>query len=548
MAKMIPLIDSNEIENFAERDCYEALKKLPDQYTVLHSFRWSNPRSHFNLKRHGEADFVVVHPNKGFIVIEVKAGNINYADGSFYYQKGLSTNPMQQAEDSMFFIRERLKESTRGVLPNSFSACWFPDISINSLSVKLPSDYFIEAIFTKETLNDTATFLEKLYSTNKQTITFPNELFVSAIAPDFNLVMSVSNLIDKNNRILHMMTLEQAKLLDYIEEQNSAVIHGAAGTGKTMIAIEKAKRIADKGDKVLFLCYNALLKNHLESLVVHPNISFENVHSLTAKISSSGNVAESDLLDLLFGKTAKNFEYDSVIIDEAQDIQSELVDLLSNLTRSHFYVFYDKNQLIQKETIPNWIASADCKLILSRNCRNTIRIAKTSCVSINIEPKLNDRAFEGEKPYLYVDDEITALKRIESLIDTLVNKEGIKIKDITVLTIKTEDKSIINQSPKLKSLSQTSNPHGFTFTSTRKFKGMESEIVIVVDIDHELIDSDLAKRMLYVASSRAKNLLYLFCVADSDTANDIAYAINGTPKARKGKYALVRALEAQLFE
>lgn len=542
---MIPLIDSKEIENLAERDCYEALMKLPESYTVIHSFRWSNPRSHFKLKRNGEADFVVVHPNKGFIVIEVKAGHISYKDGSFYYQNGMNTNPMQQADDSMFFIRERLKESTKGVLPNSFSACWFPDISRNVLNIKLPSDFFTEAIFTKETLTNTESFLDRLYSTNKQTISISNDLFISTIAPDFNLVMSVSNLIDKNNRILHMLTMEQSRLLDYIEEQESAVIHGAAGTGKTMIAIEKAKRIAEKGERVLFLCYNSLLKNHLDNLSVHPNISFENVHSLAAKIISSANVSESDLLDLLSGKTSKNFDYDSVIIDEAQDIQSELVDLLSTLIRSHFYVFYDKNQLIQKETIPYWIASADCKLILSRNCRNTIRIAKTSSIPINVEPKLNERAFEGEKPYLFVEDQESVIRRIELLIDDLVNKEGVSLSDITVLTLKTEDKSIINQSQKLKSLSQSSNPRGFLFTSTRKFKGLESEIVIVVDLDKESLESDLTKRMLYVAASRAKNLLYIFCIADSDDANAIAFAINGTPKTRKGKYALSRALEAQ---
>ena len=44
---------------------------------------------------------------------------------------------------------------------------------------------------------------------------------------------------------------EQSGILNFLTEQRSAVVNGAAGTGKTMIAVEKAVRHAADGEKVL---------------------------------------------------------------------------------------------------------------------------------------------------------------------------------------------------------------------------------------------------------------------------------------------------------
>ena len=54
---------------------------------------------------------------------------------------------------------------------------------------------------------------------------------------------------------------EQIALLNYLEEQDNAVINGLAGTGKTVMAVEKARRHAEKDESVLFLCYNFYLKD-----------------------------------------------------------------------------------------------------------------------------------------------------------------------------------------------------------------------------------------------------------------------------------------------
>ena len=71
-------------------------------------------------------------------------------------------------------------------------------------------------------------------------------------------------MIEQMNQLLR----EQYKLLDFLEDQDTAVINGAAGTGKTMLAIEKARRHSIEGEKVLFLCYNRMLCDKLVDVVL----------------------------------------------------------------------------------------------------------------------------------------------------------------------------------------------------------------------------------------------------------------------------------------
>jgi len=52
-------------------------------------------------------------------------------------------------------------------------------------------------------------------------------------------------------------------LLDNLAAHNRAAIEGAAGTGKTVLAMEKARRLATTGRRVLLLCFNSPLAQDL---------------------------------------------------------------------------------------------------------------------------------------------------------------------------------------------------------------------------------------------------------------------------------------------
>jgi len=96
----------------------------------------------------------------------------------------------------------------------------------------------------------------------------------NVLSPSFNLVPSMQIDIENRKRAFNRLLEEQANLLNYLEEQNNAVINGVAGTGKTMIALEKARRHADNGEKVLFLCFNNKLKDFISENYPYENVAF----------------------------------------------------------------------------------------------------------------------------------------------------------------------------------------------------------------------------------------------------------------------------------
>lgn len=144
-------------------------------------------------------------------------------------------------------------------------AVWFPSITESDIRVmKLPTDSDKVLIMTKEALSNPQPFLEKIFSyelpgkkETNLTESEVNRILREILCPQFNVFPSVTFESDLKKIVFHRLLKEQAGILDFLSEQKTAVINGAAGTGKTMIAVEKAQRHAAVGEKVLFLCYNA---------------------------------------------------------------------------------------------------------------------------------------------------------------------------------------------------------------------------------------------------------------------------------------------------
>ena len=102
---------------------------------------------------------------------------------------------------------------------------------------------------------------------NKNNIKPPNTL-LPILERTFARSFEVAPLISQNLQ-LHKeqrirLTDNQMKLLDYIKNRRRAAISGGAGTGKTVLAVEKAKRLSKEGFKTLLTCYNKQLGMHLE--------------------------------------------------------------------------------------------------------------------------------------------------------------------------------------------------------------------------------------------------------------------------------------------
>ncbi len=542
MAKMIPSVMENDNNSWGEKKVFEALKtKLSAEYTVFHSVRW-NDRNEKDTVVWGECDFTVFHPKKGILVIEVKSGGIECVNDHWTYirtdngERYEMKNPMKQADRSKYRFKD-LRDEVLGINQENQDYClvetavWFPSVSRRDEIGEMPMEFKPELVLLEDALEKPEIYIDKIYDfyhgrLHTKLSAQHVEDIINAFAPHYRAMPSLRSKREEQEDMFERLTKEQNALLGYLEEQRVAAIQGAAGTGKTWLAVAKAKELAKSG-KVLFLCFNQFLRLDLQGLKdadpkEYKNIDFMNLPQLVAKKIGVFNVDKDEIHVFLERFDSYDWDYKHIVIDEGQDfddIEIEKLNEIALLLDGAFYVFYDKNQFVQGRGFPNWLKNAECRLVLTINCRNTYAIADTSGKTINVEPKVKDKLVKGDMPQFYICGDIkNATKRIATLIDQYRQNEY-RYDQICIITTKTEEKSFLNGIERIgnhKILSVRSK-EGVLFTTARKFKGLESDVIILVDVEQGTFADDENKRLFYVGASRAKHYLNIIhCESDED--------------------------------
>lgn len=524
MATMIPDIPKEFDAKSHEGIMFDELNQLPEEYYVFHSFEIVTIKNNQILE--SETDFVIFHHKKGLICLEAKAGQVKYENGYWQYGSGKvmkHNGPYIQAKRNKWNLRDYMVEHGLEYECNNckkLHAVWFPDVpEANFKGASLPGEGDIRITLTSDSFGHIQECIDNIFAFEGQDRCTTNlseksvqKILERVLAPSFNLISLQQIEQERNKNVFKRMLREQVALLNYLEEQNNAIINGLAGTGKTVMAVEKARRHSERDEKVLFLCYNTFLNEHLRQTYPYPHVSYYTVAGLSQRLCEKVDykALQEKLMQMFLEGT---FPYQHVIIDEGQDFGKEEIDeveiiellrenAIENEERNGtFYLFYDKNQMVQSKKAPKYIEDADCKLTLYRNCRNTENIALTSLRLLGSDkaPKLYPDAVMGDLPEIGFcatkEDVVTLLNaEIDKYIDAGYNS-------ITILTCKTEESSIIADCCKN---SKYNYKRGYVkFTTCRKFKGLESDVIIVVDIDKDTFE-DEGEQLMYVGTSRAR--------------------------------------------
>ena len=546
---------------------FSALERLPDDYYVVHSFQVNKIKPDGSLYE-GEADFVIFHPKKGILCLEAKATKVRYEHGEWLYSDGRkmrSGGPVEQARRGMYAIKDYMRDHGMENLIDYckfFFGIWFPlvpDYYIRGLT--LPPDILKELVLAEEALDNPEFYLNRIFqfTDHGKTETTINETQAARIVnevlcPQFEIAPTATFDVDTKRILFHRLLKEQASVLNFLEEQKTAVINGAAGTGKTLVAIEKAKRHACRGEKVLFLCYNSLLKNHLAGNYPNPNIDYYTIAGYACSVCRTSEPDYGMLCNTLLEMLENDsFPYQHVVVDEGQDFGSEVIeqaDVLETLKtiiedtkeNGSFYVFYDKLQLIQARKMPQFLENADCKLTLYRNCRNTENIAKASLRPIaNRNPKLMENYIVGVPVKLhFCKDAESVLGALDETLDGLLS-EGIE--NIVILTCKKESDSCL--ADYLENGEYPAGKKKILFTTCRKFKGLEADAVIMVDVDESTFLGNDGQNVLlyYVGASRARLHLDILTTLDATGSNMVLESLKKETSKRPQR-DLARALNA----
>jgi hypothetical protein len=543
MARIIPDLTINEIENRGERLFYQACKALPPEYTVMYSFKYreaNQKNGHVLVK---EADFVVVHPDRGFITIEVKTGEVSCIDGVWQYTSDgspLRKDPVSQAVGAYHAILGIFKESQKiSFGPKADYCIAFPECS--NVRGILPPHIAPDNVFLQNDLDNLHKKISDIFSSKK---IFPNvkhvTLLQNMLIPSFNIFTQLEEKINLfNKKADEILTDEQTRILDETIEKRMVFL-GGAGTGKTFIAIEKAKQLAKQQKKVLLTCYSSKLPNHLLKQE-DSNIHCTNFHDFITKwlqengykdemeqakneCKSKPDVQEyyDEVLPLLFlTRFHKSDEdsYDAIIVDEGQDFSKDWLDCLEPLLKedSIFYIFADERQNIFKRNL-DFEKFGIHRRALTRNFRNTKEIHKELVeLTKNYNYYSHKEISLGQKVKLF---KWTSFQEQKKLIKKEVGRlvqQGISAGRILILSPNKQHKSSLKDVKNIKSWSvvpfgEAADNNAIRFETIRSFKGLEADIVFLTDIRED--EKVCTLEDIYVGTSRAKYLLYMFVQED----------------------------------
>lgn len=563
MAKMIPARIDDDRVSAGERRVFGLLESDPatTDWTVLHSLgiarRPTGP--------YGEIDFVAIIPGEGVICLEVKGGRLSCEEGVWRTMDRhgnvatLKKNPFLQARDSMFALRKAIVRHFGEAAPETRCpigcAVVFPDVPCPPLTPEFERSDAIDSDdlrgpISKSIMRVARRRLREFQSRHGDLLPTGSEATAirSFLRPDFELILAKGVSVGRIEAKLLRLTEEQYARLDELEANRRCLFEGAAGTGKTLLALEYARRASGNGSKVALLCFNRLLGGWLQQQTKGTGVAAGTWHAIVRRLilesSSANDFQEEEKKALQGGDTKALFAetypfygelaleelgtpFDVVVMDEAQDLCNQhTLDVLNlampgGLAGGRWAIFGDftRQALYGGTEEPVAALSRYCEHFvranLTLNCRNTRRIAEETTLVAGFD-----------KPPFRLGDEVGLpvehryWKKPADLVDSLTSvverlvKEQMPIEDVMILSPRRLENSGLAEVERISrfplvdvSRGMTNVGHSLKFSTIHSFKGLESPVVIIVDIDR--VDSDEPRSLLYVAMSRARSLLIL---------------------------------------
>jgi len=514
-----------QTDSEAEKKVFEALKTgLPKGWQAWHSLRLRSRHT----GQFGETDFVISDPGKpALLLLEVKGGQIEVRDGR-WHQNGhaMDSPPLNQAFAFRSLLIERFRDLSTNP-PKIGCAVCFPDTVFENGP---PGDDLVGLVvggkdlpYLKEVLPIVMEYaVPDPWATSNTWVHALHKLWGETWVPDICLGGRVQ--LDEEKRL--RLDREQISILENLEENRRLLIKGSAGTGKTLLACEAARREARQGNRVLFLCYTEALAAFLNVCLMEPTLKLGAVRNFAshllgedAPVKPVGRTSEYwegiSLRAAVDGLPPSDERWNTVIVDEGQDLSSDDWELVKECVRPEgkLWVFADQAQAFWNDRgVNEEMAQEFMKYNLNKpyRCHPAIQHLD-ACYSGQSEPdrKILQDGLKEEVIRIVTSSEGKLLKQIGKEINRLLSG-GLKPGDIAVLSLRGRgsEESITHRQeigghPIVLATDFKAEENIICDTFLR-FKGLERPAVIVTDLR---LVSNLYEKRMHIAVSRALSLL-----------------------------------------
>ncbi len=559
----------------SERKVFDHLKESGIKGYVLHSLS-------FDCGGEKEIDYVVIS-RRGILCLEVKGGLISRVGREWFYTDHTGRRhyggdgPYEQVKKNMHALRDRfLSAFTAEPLRNVQFAkgVIFPDQPM----VFKRGDINEEITFDKRRgLDELASFIEGCYDfAAKECIRMngiagtriEGEIDMASVlkylAGDFGYVPTLKDRLDEAMEGINRATKGQLELLRSLADNRRLLICGVAGSGKTVVAVEHARRLSSEGCSVLFLCFNKLLKTHLEMTNPLRGVTYDNVDNFLynhvypnadqSRPSDSAGVRtfyRQQLPEAFInmGGIPAELRYDALIVDEAQDILSECMILCfdqmikGGLSKGRAAVFYDgKQNIINRESEEELCRSVSmlrdefgfASFLLTANCRNTKSIADFVKKVTGMDTGKPFTVAGLNVEVMYYENPDGQRKTLATAIKDLI-KKGVAQDDIVVLSHKGRrmEDGCFHDLSALDGVCSHMIVDGSTglagakgkvkIATIQSFKGLEAKAVIVADVNKLSDEAGFRNSINYTSFSRAK--AHLVVLVHKDAKKELSRAL-----------------------
>jgi hypothetical protein len=541
MAIMHPSTIPEGYQAYSEVKFYNACKEqLSDKYHVFYSVRWYSTVN--GVREDSECDFLIFNPDYGFICVEVKGGiGMRVEDGVWYLiehdgERKLKRSPYEQAEQSMRFFKKYYEDEVASLFSGVYGcAVAYPNYCIHTpITASSPKETTID-LNDMETLQKRMIEIFRYFKGHKRdgsTFLSPDsqKKFISVINKRIALSISAGALIQDKERELLEINRTQDTVIDLLAHYPRVFIVGGAGTGKTWIGIKKLIRCIQSGGQALYLCYNKALAEAVMNIISDSRVDCFNMDSLAYSLfGDNANAAPEQKgckeYSSLFSELLDLKKYDLVVVDEGQDFTEDWAFAANILLKEEgsLYVFYDESQNIFNRSFGEKFFIDEPPFVLRYNIRNTANIYKYAQNQTNLGLDTIANQIEGVEPdHRVFKRKAQAVSFIDSIINKLVNKEGVSPKKIVILSNRRKENSILMETIKVGShdICEDRNiqtEKSIAYRTIQGFKGLESDIIIYVNHTYKNEPkTESIRATLYTAQTRARFYLYILDIEETE--------------------------------